>query len=82
MKYFSLLIFLFFGIFSQAIAVPKKVIIIRHGEKKPNEDHLNLKGFERAGALPHYFSGIALYNTPHISHIFATAPKENSRVFT
>lgn len=57
-------------------ALPKNVIIIRHGEKIPGENHINLKGFERANALPYYFSGTPLYNNPPITHIFATGLSE------
>ncbi|MBY0502001.1 MAG: histidine phosphatase family protein [Alphaproteobacteria bacterium] len=57
-------------------AVPKNVIIIRHGEKIPGENHLDLKGFERANALSYYFSRTPLYNDPTITHIFATGLSE------
>ena len=63
---------LFLGISSQLVAVPKNVILIRHAEKTPGENQLNLKGFERASALPYYFSHTSLYNNPPISHIFAS----------
>lgn len=61
---------------SIAFSTPKKVIIIRHAEKTPGENHLNLKGFERAGALPYYISGTPIYNYPAPAHIFATALDE------
>lgn len=73
---------LFIGIYlilanlSGAYPTPKKVIIIRHAEKIPGENHLDLKGFERAGALPYYISGTPLYNDPTPAHIFATALEE------
>lgn len=57
-------------------ATPKKVILIRHAEKNPGENHLNLKGYERAGALPYYFSGTPLYKDPAPTHIFAAALHE------
>lgn len=69
--------FLFFTL-SYAVAKPKNIIIIRHAEKVPGKDYLDLKGFERASSLGHYFSGTSLYNNPPISHIFAAAPKQNS----
>lgn len=56
---------------SQVVATPKNVIIIRHAEKIPGENHLDLKGFERAAALAYYFSGNPIYNNPPITHIFA-----------
>lgn len=59
-----------------AFAIPKKVIIIRHAEKIEGGNGLNLRGFERAGALPYYFSGTPLYNDPAPTHIFATALEE------
>jgi hypothetical protein len=64
---------LIFGFYSSLHATPKHVIIIRHAEKIPGENHINLKGFERAEALPYYFSGNPIYNNPPISYIFATA---------
>ncbi len=73
MNYFFLILTLLLGTFSQLGAIPKSVILIRHAEKIPKEKHLNLKGFERAAALPYYFSFAPLYNNPPISHIFAAA---------
>ena len=58
---------------SEIAATPKRVILIRHAEKVPKEKHLNLKGFERAAALPYYFSFTPFYNNPPISYIFAAA---------
>lgn len=58
---------------AETYAKPKHVILIRHGEKIPGENHLDLKGFERAAALAYYFSGTPLYNQPPITHVFATA---------
>lgn len=52
-------------------AVPKTVILIRHGEKVPDENYLSVKGFERAAALPYYFFNTPLYNNPPITHVFA-----------
>lgn len=70
---FFLALSLLFGVSSQITAVPKNVILIRHAEKIPEENHLALKGFERAAALPYYFSYSPVYNNPPISHIFAAA---------
>lgn len=65
---------LFLLIFSfAAYATPKNVIIIRHGEKSPGENHINVKGSERAAALAYYFSGTPLYNDPPPTYIFAAA---------
>ncbi len=61
----------------QVSAIPKAVILIRHGEKIPDENHLSVKGLERAGALPYYFFNTPLYNNPPITHIFA-AGQENA----
>lgn len=66
---------LVFGMLSNAVATPKNVIIIRHAEKIPEENHLDLKGFERAAALAYYFSGTPLYNIPPITHVFAAGLK-------
>lgn len=57
-------------------ATPKKVIIIRHAEKIQKGLDLNLQGYERASALPYYFSGTPLYNDLPISHVFATSLDE------
>src|SRR5439155_765017 len=51
-------------------------ILIRHAEKIPGENHLDLKGFERASALAFYFSGTPLYNSPPITYIFAAGLSE------
>lgn len=59
------------GVSFRAEAVPKNVIIIRHGNKTPGEMHLNLEGYERAAALPYYFAKTPLYNNPPIAHVFA-----------
>ena len=77
MRYFSLVLSLLFGLSSQIAAVPKNVILIRHAEKIPKENHLDLKGFERSAALPYYFSYTPLYNHPPISHVFAAALEES-----
>ena len=69
------LLHLILGAISEVSATPKNVILIRHGEKIPGENHLDLKGFERAEALSYYFSGTPLYNNPPISHIFAAGLK-------
>jgi len=64
----------FFTIFAQTIvsnATPNKVIIIRHAEKVYGKNHLDQRGYERAAALPYYFSGNPLYNTPLPAHVFA-----------
>lgn len=61
---------------SSGFATPKKVIIIRHAEKIQGGNRLNLQGYERAGALPYYFSGTPIYNNPAPTHIFATALEE------
>jgi hypothetical protein len=54
------------------LAVPKNVIIIRHGEKLfPGAFCLSLQGLERASALAHYFSESQIYNIPPITHVFA-----------
>ena len=55
-----------------SFAMPKKVILIRHAEKIPGENHLDLKGFERAEALPFYFENTPMYSEPPITYIFAT----------
>lgn len=52
-------------------AKPKNVIIIRHAEKIPGENHLDLKGYERAEALAYYFSGTPKYNNPPPKYIFS-----------
>ncbi|MBS0271625.1 MAG: histidine phosphatase family protein [Proteobacteria bacterium] len=57
--------------FSKVDAIPRTVILIRHGEKVPDENYLSVKGLERAGALPYYFSNTSLYNNPPITYIFA-----------
>ena len=62
---------------------PKKVIITRHANKIPHlkgailegPNELDLQGYERAAALAYYFSGTRLYNTPPITHVFATGLK-------
>lgn len=61
------------GSLSYVFATPKNIIILRHAEKIQGGNRLNLKGFERAGALPYYFSGTPLYNNPPPTHFFATA---------
>ncbi len=71
-KSLSLVTGLFFAIASHGLATPKNVILIRHAEKIPKENHLDLKGYERAEALPYYFSYNPLYNNPPITHVFAT----------
>lgn len=38
-------------------AVPAQVLIIRHGEKPPEGNHLNVRGWERAYALVPFFQG-------------------------
>lgn len=63
------------GISISLTALPKNVILIRHAEKTPHHYSLNLKGFERAVALPYYFLYTPLYNNPPISHIFAAGLK-------
>ncbi|MBY0293352.1 MAG: hypothetical protein K2W92_08720 [Alphaproteobacteria bacterium] len=65
----------FCGIISQAMSVPEKVILIRHSEKIPNGNQLDLRGLERAQVLPYYFAHTPLYNTPPITHIFAAGLK-------
>lgn len=72
-KTFALVVGIYFGLSSLVSAEPKNVIIIRHAEKIPNENHIDLKGFERAAALPYYFSSTPIYNDPPITHIFAPA---------
>lgn len=76
MKRILLAASLLFLMATDGYATPKKVIIIRHGEKVKGGNQLNLKGYERAGALPYYFSGTPLYNDPPISHIFAPGLEE------
>jgi hypothetical protein len=61
------------GTLPPGFATPKNVIIIRHAEKIQGGNELNVQGFERAGALPYYFSANPLYNNPSPTHIFATA---------
>ena len=73
---FFIVIYLTIGALSGTYATPKKVIIIRHAEKIQGGNNLNLRGYERAGALPFYFSGTPLYNNPAPTHIFATALAE------
>ncbi len=75
-KSWHIIVGLLVGLNSPLCAAPKHVILIRHGEKIPGENHINLKGFERAEALPYYFSGTPIYNDPPITHIFATALEE------
>lgn len=64
------------GALTNVWATPKNVIIIRHAEKIQGGNRLNLQGLERAGALPYYFSGTALYNNPAPTHIFAASLEE------
>jgi len=75
-KTFALVMGIYYGLSSLAYAEPKNVIIIRHAEKIPKENHIDLKGFERASALPYYFSNTPIYNNPPITHIFAPALTE------
>ena len=75
-KRFLLGICLIFGTLSSALATPKKVILLRHAEKIKGGNQLSLKGFERAAALPYYFSGTPLYNDPSPTHIFAPGLEE------
>ena len=63
------------GMLSQAMSIPEKVILIRHSEKIPKGNQLDLQGFERAQALPYYFAHTPLYNNPPITHIFAAGLK-------
>jgi hypothetical protein len=70
-KSFTLAFGLYFILSSHVFAEPRNVIIIRHAEKIPKENHLDLKGFERAAALPYYFSNNPIYNDPPITHVFA-----------
>ncbi len=64
-------------------AMPAQVIIIRHGEKDPVTFELTQQGFERAGALAHYFTqtdDLLLFGPPFA--IFASRPVHNSDDFT
>lgn len=70
-KSFTLAVGVYVALSCQLFAEPKNLIIIRHAEKIPKENHLDLKGFERAAALPYYFSNTPIYNDPPITHIFA-----------
>lgn len=48
-------------------ATPAQVILIRHGEKPPEGNHLSLEGEERAAALAPFFLGnsaVTEYGTP------------------
>lgn len=71
------LVFLITGFNSLCLAKPKSVIIIRHGEKIPGQNHLDLRGYERAAALPFYFSGTPLFNDPLPTHLFAAGLQES-----
>lgn len=64
-------IFVFFAQATPSYAKPNKVIIVRHGEKVYGGNYLTLRGYERASALPYFFSGNPLFNTPIPSYIFA-----------
>ena len=64
--------FLCLGFSESSLAIPKNVIIIRHAEKPSGKMYLAPKGYERAAALPYYFLDTPRYNTPIITHIFAT----------
>lgn len=63
--------------------MPAQVIIVRHGEKDPGTFELTQKGFERAGALAHYFTqtpDLLLFGPPAV--IFASRPVHLSDNFT
>lgn len=69
---------LVFSLSFRVEATPKNVIIIRHANKAPGEIYLDLEGYERAAALPYYFSKTPLYNNPPITHIFAAGVSKES----
>jgi len=66
-------IFICTGHIHSANALPKNVIIIRHADKIPGKNELDLRGFERAAALAYYFRGTPKYNDPAPTFIFAAA---------
>ncbi len=66
-----------------ALALPARVMIIRHAEKKPfsDSDHLSPQGFRRAEALKNLFNIHPEYATPRIpDRLFAARhiPGESS----
>ncbi len=64
-------------------AMPGQVIIIRHGEKDPGTFGLTQQGFERAGALAHYFSQTEEFLTFGLPFaLFASRPIHSSDDFT
>jgi hypothetical protein len=68
----------YLGLFNASVwSIPKSVIIIRHAEKIPGLNHLDQKGYERAAALPYFFSGNPLYNNPEPSYVFAAGLVES-----
>ncbi|MGZ3745273.1 MAG: histidine phosphatase family protein [Pseudobdellovibrionaceae bacterium] len=72
MKYLSSIIILTWFWSSLAVAVPAKVVLIRHGEKPSNEQpDLNSMGCERAYQLPIFFS-----KWSHIGAIYAQQPSD------
>ena len=50
-------IFLLFVSFSPLFAKPSQVILVRHAEKSASNQHLSLRGRQRAAALCPYFLG-------------------------
>ena len=71
-KYIFLALFFMSLLSNTVFAIPKNVIITRHGDKVlPHGFCLSLQGLERAASLAYYFSDTPHYNTPPISHIFA-----------
>ncbi len=78
-KYVTYMISLIGILSSESLAIPKNVIIIRHGEKTPGSHCLALQGLERAGALAYYFSGTPFYNEPPITHVIAARATEQEK---
>lgn len=61
--------------FSDLVALPAQVIIVRHGEKPPEGVSLSLKGHERAQAFVPFFKGdprVTKFGTPVA--VFAQGP--------
>ena len=66
------LLFISLLFISSAMALPARVIIIRHGEKPAEGKNLDVQGYERAAALPYYF--IKLNQENPIVAVYAMQP--------
>lgn len=70
-KYVTLIVCLVMVTTVNSFAIPKNVIITRHGDKVEKGFCLSRQGLERASALTYYFSETRKYNIPPITHVFA-----------